>query len=233
MRCRLPLPDRSVSRLAALLALALAGCATPPPPGAADWQALALPGKRPTQYEWTRKDGRPALQARSERSASLWRRRVEPAAPQVAQARFSWWLQDAVPSADLADAERTDAPARVMFGFGGDVGRLSLRTRLAFDLAQALTGEQPPYATLVYVWDPTRPVGTVVPSPHSDRVRYLVVDSGPDALRQWREHERDLPADFRRAFGEEPGPLTSVALMTDSDNTRSQSRAWYGPVEWR
>jgi len=39
-----------------------------------------------------------------------------------------------------------------------------------------------------------------------------------------------VAADFRRAFGEEPGPLVAIAVMTDSDNTRSRSRAWYGPV---
>jgi hypothetical protein len=41
---------------------------------------------------------------------------------------------------------------------------------------------------------------------------------------------RPLAADFRRAFGEDPGPLLSVGVMTDSDNTRSQARSWYGEV---
>ena len=43
-------------------------------------------------------------------------------------------------------------------------------------------------------------------------------------------HERDIASDYRRAFGEEPGALTSIALMTDSDNTRSTTRAYYGEV---
>jgi hypothetical protein len=37
-------------------------------------------------------------------------------------------------------------------------------------------------------------------------------------------------ADFIRAFGEEPGPLVAVALMTDTDNTGSTLRAWYGAL---
>ena len=45
-------------------------------------------------------------------------------------------------------------------------------------LAEALTGERPPYATLVYVWDATAPVGTVIINPRSDRIRKIVVDSG-------------------------------------------------------
>ncbi len=224
--------------IALTLAALLAGCATPPPPApaappdAGDWQPFALPGKALTRYEWADKDGRRAVMASADRSASMWRKRVvDTGAQKAGEVKFSWWVQDVVPSADLADMEQADAPVRVMFGFGGDIASLPLSTRMLFDLAQALTGEQPPYATLVYVWDPRLPVGTVVKNPRSDRIRNLVVDSGPEQLRRWRDHRRDLAADFRLVFGEEPGPLTTIALMTDSDNTRSKAKAWYGPVE--
>ncbi|RYF36754.1 MAG: DUF3047 domain-containing protein, partial [Comamonadaceae bacterium] len=29
-----------------------------------------------------------------------------------------------------------------------------------------------------------------------------------------------------------PGALVGVAIMTDSDNTRSLAKAWYGPVRF-
>jgi Protein of unknown function (DUF3047) len=83
----------------------------------------------------------------------------------------------------------------------------------------------------MYVWDATAPVGTVIVNPRSDRIRKIVVDSGPSQLRRWRDHRRDLVADYRLAFGEEPGPLAAIALMTDSDNTASRAQSWYGPVE--
>jgi hypothetical protein len=219
---------------ATLLFLALlGGCATPPPPeGHADWQALTLPGKEATRYAWTEKDGRRALAAQSKASASMWRKRLEPSVQSPGEVQFSWWVQDLVPGASVAVAEREDAPARVVFGFAGDTRKLPFRTRALFDLAEALTGEAPPYATLMYVWDSNLPVGTVVINPRSDRIRKIVVDSGPMQLRRWREHRRNLAADFRLAFGEEPGALSSVGVMTDSDNTRSEGTAWYGPVSW-
>lgn len=211
----------------------LAGCATTvaPPPAAEGWQPLALPGKKLTQYSWTEKDGRPALEAASDRSASIWRKRLEPAPPNVGEVSFSWWVQSLIPGANVSDIDHEDAVARVIFGFAGDIDKLPLRTRMKFELAQALTGEVPPYATLMYVWDSKLPVGTVVINPRSDRIRKIVVDSGPAELRRWREHRRDLAADFRLAFGETPGPLTSMAVMTDSDNSRASARTWYGPVE--
>ena len=223
---------RAIAALCACSLALLAGCATAPPPGATDWQAMTLPGKKETVYTWCDKDGRRALAAESDQSASLWRKRLDPAHEAVGLVRFSWWVQDLVPGASVADAAREDAPARVIFGFAGDVASLPLRTRAMFDFAHALTGERPPYATLMYVWDSSLPVGTVVINPRSDRVRKIVVDSGPQQLRRWRDHQRDLAADFRLAFGEAPGALTSVAVMTDSDNTGTQGRSWYGAVEW-
>ena len=33
-------------------------------------------------------------------------------------------------------------------------------------------------------------------------------------------------------FGEEPGPLTSVGVLTDSDNTGATVDAWYGDIRF-
>lgn len=212
----------------------LAACATPtapPPPSAEGWQPMALPGKKATVYRWTEKDGRRALEASSDRSASIWRKRLQPQLDKVGEVSFSWWSQSLIPGANVADVDHEDAIARVIFGFGGDIDKLPLKTRMKFELAQALTGEMPPYATLMYVWDSQLPVGTVVINPRSDRIRKIVVDSGATGLHHWRDHRRNLAADFRLAFGEEPGPLTSMAVMTDSDNSRATAKTWYGAVE--
>jgi len=237
----MPLPLRPA--LLALLVM-LGGCATraPAPPvtaavsavapmHAAVWQPVALPGKTPTDYRWTQKDGRPALAALSDSSASMYRQQLQRTPQEIGEVSFSWWVQDLIVDASVAHVEREDAPARLMFGFAGDIASLPLRTRVLFELAEAITGEKPPYATLMYVWDARAPVGSVIINPRSDRIRKIVVDSGPDGLRRWREHRRDLAADFRLAFGEPPGRLESVAVMTDSDNTRSSASSWYGPVQ--
>ena len=221
-----------------LAALLLQGCANKPVEPAAQtataaeqWHEVQLPGKKSTTYRVAQKDGRSAISARSDGSASMWRRKLSLPAERLGNTRFSWWIDEIVDGANVAVAEREDAPARVMFAFGGDLSTLPLRTRMMFDLAQALTGEAPPYATLMYVWDASAPVGSVIINPRSDRIRKIVVDSGPGQQRRWRDHQRDLVADFRLAFGENPGALLSIALMTDSDNTGTSASAWYGPVE--
>ena len=208
-------------------------CTTPGVPRgtAGDWHAVSLPGKDNTRYEREHKDGRAAWCATSERSASMWRRQVDVAPARIGVVSFSWWVQDLIADASVAEAHLEDAPARVLFAFDGNVSALPARTRLLFDLAEALSGERPPYATLMYVWDAKAPVGTVIINPRSDRIRKIVVDSGAVQLRRWRDHRRDLAADYRLAFGEAPGPLTAIAIMTDSDNTQSRAKSWYGAVD--
>lgn len=214
-------------------AAALTACASSAPPSEADgWHAVTLPGKAATRYGRAHKDGRPAWHAQADRSASLWRRhwRVEPAA--LGEVRFSWWVPEPLPGADFQVAGLTDAPAQVLFAFDGDHARLPARTRMQFDLAETLTGERPPFATLKYAYgnDPAQ-VGRVIVHPRTDRIRTLVLDAGTAHARHWREHRRNLAADFQRAFGEAPGPLLSVALLTDGDNTAQQTSAWYGPID--
>jgi hypothetical protein len=214
------------------LGTTLAGCASAPPSTDPDgWHDVHLPGKTATAYHRTHKDGRPAFAADSENSASMWRKAVARPADAVGEVSFSWWVQDLIAGGNVADSAREDAPARVLFAFHGDVGTLPPRTRALFDLAEALTGERPPYATLMYVWDATAPVGTVIVNPRSDRIRKIVVDSGPQQLRRWRDHRRNLAADYRLAFGEAPGALKAIAVMTDSDNTRSRAKSWYGAID--
>ena len=195
------------------------------------WHQVPLPGKRLTRYASARKDGRLAVHARAEGSASMWRRKVELPPDRLGQVRWSWRVDRLNPQASVTDVDREDAVARVIFAFDGDRSRLSARNRAVFDLAQALTGEAPPYATLMYVWEAHQPLGAVVVHPRSDRIRKCVVDSGPEHLGTWRVHQRDLAADFERAFGEKPGALVAIGKMTDADNTRARAEAWYGPIE--
>jgi hypothetical protein len=196
------------------------------------WRHRQLPGKSATQFSYIRKDGREAIAVTAASSASMLHQnvRVEPA--DLGNVRFSWKVPELIAQADLATREADDSPVRIMLAFEGDRGRFSIRDAMLSELALTLTGEAMPYATLMYVWCNKRPAGTVIASPRTERIRKLVVESGPKKLNQWLDYERDIRADFQRAFGEAPGALVGIAIMTDSDNTRSTTSAWYGPVQF-
>ena len=160
----------------------------------------------------------------------MLRRQVEVTPGQLDRVRFSWKVQDLMPEADIGDRDRDDAAVRVVFAFDGDRSRFSAKNAMLSELSHALTGEPMPYAVLMYVWSKKRPVGTVVHSPRTDRIRKLVIESGPQHLGQWRNYERDLKADFALAFQEPAGKLIGMGVMTDTDNTASTVRSVYGPL---
>ncbi|RYF16689.1 MAG: DUF3047 domain-containing protein [Comamonadaceae bacterium] len=235
---------RIVAFACATAALLLAGCANPPqhaasgPPNpwagstSEPWTHKAFPGKTPTHYAYARLDGRDAVHVRADASASMLRQavRIEPA--QLGRLRFSWKVPALIAHADLAVRDKDDAPVRIVLAFEGDRSRFSRRDAALAELVRSVMGEEMPYATLMYVWCNERPPGTVIRSPRTDRVRKLVVESGPARLGTWLDYERDVRADFQRVFGEKPGALVGVAIMTDSDNTRSRTQAWYGPLRF-
>lgn len=228
---RRPLRGGVTRRSVLSAAAALGGCASRfEPVAAAGWDAVPLPGKRQTVYTRREHEGRPAWHASSQRAASVWRRRVSTVVTRSTHAEFAWWVGATIAGANLSRAEAADSPVRVAFAFDGDMARLSMRNRLQFQLAEALTGEAPPFATLMYVWDNHAAVESVVPGARNDRVRNVVLESGDTHLRRWRDYRRNLFEDFRRAFGESPGRLTAIALMTDTDNTGGTAEAWYGDV---
>ena len=234
MKSQLPQPARVTRRRLVLSGAALcAGCATrlpPPAEAVAEWRAVPLPGKRETTYTRREFEGRAAWHARSQAAASVWRKSVSAVVTAATQVEFSWWVAGNIDGADLSRAEVADSPVRVGFAFDGDVSRLSARTRMQFQLVETLTGEVPPYAMLMYVWDNHAEIDSVLPGARSDRVRKIVLENGDTHLRRWRNYRRNLFVDFQRAFGEPPGRLIGMALMTDTDNTGAATEAWYGDV---
>jgi hypothetical protein len=197
-----------------------------------NWQHRTLPGKQATHYRFDTSDGRAVVAVQADTSVSLLRQNVRREASDLGSLQFSWKVPALITDADLAQRDKADSPVRLVLAFEGDRSTFSMKNAMLSELSLALTGEPMPYATLMYVWCNTRAVGTVLPDPNTDRIRKIVVASGPAQLNQWLKFERNVHADFVQAFQEPPGALVSLALMTDTDNTRSKARAYYGPVVW-
>lgn len=223
---------------AAALAIGLVGCASGPAPhtsapqaSSPGWEVLNFPGKARTQFIPVRKDGRDAVMAVARSSVSMKRQRLHVPPEALGAVRFSWMVPELIQQADMARRDLDDSPVRIVLVFDGDRSRFTPAESMMSELARTLTGEEMPYATLMYVWCNRRAPGEVITNPRTSRIRKVVVESGAANLGRWLDYERDVRADYERAFGEPPGALRGVALMTDSDNTRSVTRAWYGAVQ--
>lgn len=196
----------------------------------AQWETVLLPGKLRTAFRVEKHQGRQSLRADSERSASMLRQKLLIEPDRLGRLVFEWQVHELIAEADMRQRETEDSPVRLILAFGGDRQKFSPKNAMLSELSRALTGEDMPYATLMYVWSNQLPVGTVIVNPRTDRVRKIVVESGPQRLKQWLHYERQIQADFEKAFGEPAGPLIGLAIMTDTDNTQGQARAWYGEI---
>ena len=194
------------------------------------WSHYKLPGKTPSQFDYVLVDGRDAIAAKAQSSASMLRQvmKVEPAT--LGRIKFSWKLPELIQYADMSLREFDDSPVRVVLAFEGDRSKFSNKNAMLSELAHVLTGEPMPYATLMYVWCNECKPEEIILNPHTDRIRKLPLESGTGKLNRWMDYERAVRDDFVKAFGEEPGMLTSISIMTDTDNTKSVARAWYGTV---
>jgi hypothetical protein len=83
-----------------------------------------------------------------------------------------------------------------------------------------------------YVWSSTREPGDDWPNAFASQARMIAVAGSQDAGQGWRTERRNVLEDFRRYHDREPGRINTVAVMTDCDNTRQRTRAWYGSIRF-
>jgi hypothetical protein len=203
----------------------------PLPPG---WSLKQLSRfKRDTAYRLVNDPtGVTVIEARADQSASGVRKRLNIDPQVMPWIQWRWRVPALIANADNTLRHSEDSPARVIVTFSGDMSKLDFEDRAVSARAKALTGEALPYATLMYIWENKAPVDTVIESAHTSRIKMIVVESGSARNGRWLGYERNLARDFERAFGEKPGRILSLGIMTDTDNTGEAAIAYYGDIHF-
>jgi len=189
------------------------------------------PYKKNTVYRLENYQGKTVLSANSKTSASGLAVKLRPRQANNLWLQWEWKALSPIPEADNADRYSDDAPLRILVAFDGNKSKLPLKEKMNFEMANLISGQEMPYATLMYIWSGKSPIDTIVNSAHTSRIKMIVVDSGWNNLNEWHKHQRDLTADYKQAYGEAPGEVIGIALLTDTDNTKSETRAIYGDIE--
>ncbi|MBK6004759.1 DUF3047 domain-containing protein [Ramlibacter ginsenosidimutans] len=207
--------------------------AEPGAPLPAGWKNLpVVKGKAMTQYTLVRDGQTTVLQADAEHSASALMHEGNIDLARTPVVAWRWKAAAPIKGADNSVAAKEDAPARLVFLFDGDKSKLSLRDRAGMGLAKIAGGEDIPYATLMYIWSTTAPPGSVIPNPRTGRVQMIVVSGQPGDSGEWQSLRRNIAQDYEMVFHEKPGRITAWGLLTDTDNTGSVARAWYGDIQF-
>lgn len=187
--------------------------------------------KKDTVYKKSKEGGRTVLSATANGSASLYTALIKPAIAAPATVSWDWKTPALVPGADNRDKSREDAPLRILFAFDGNKATLPSDEQTRFKRARKLSGRELPYAVLMYIWSDLVPVDTVIPSAHTSQIKMMAIASGASGLGAWQTVRRNLVADYRRAYGADPGPLLGVAAMTDTDNTGAKAVGEYADLQ--
>jgi hypothetical protein len=195
---------------------------------------FVLRGNTPTRYRLVQTGDATALEADAEEGGSGLYRKIRIDLKLHPILEWRWKVpppDDSAPGLDVAS--RASPLVRLSLAFHGDPAKLDFEDRTKLRLAKVLTVNGLPYASLLYVWMYNVPAETVVHSPHTDRVRMVVVESGAQRIGEWVSIRRNVLEDYRRAFGEEPSDVLAVGLMTDPGDDGSPRRSFYGDITFR
>lgn len=207
-------------------------------PSGSHWREQRLSGVTPNQWTVLDEAGNRVLRSRSARSASSLMH-VLPTPLAVGQPRsrllihWRWKVSGFPAGAEFATRAGDDFAARVYVMFDYPLQKISAGQRLLIRMARTIHGDDVPAAVLCYVWHPQAAANTLVDSPYSSRVKMIVARSSSRS-GVWYEEQRNLVADFQRAFGEEFGagiaPVRAIAVASDSDQTGSEFESWFSDV---
>ncbi len=173
------------------------------------WQSKVFVGE--TVYSLKNEGSRTALHANSSATASGLYREISIDLVKTPILNWVWKVDNVLTGNDERARAGDDYPARIYVVFSGG---------LAFWRTRAIN----------YVWSNQQPIGSNWFSAFTSNAGMIAVESGVDRIGHWVGESRDVIADYRQLFGEEPGQVDAVAIMTDTDNTGAAATAWYGDI---
>lgn len=174
------------------------------------WRGQHFRATDPTQYHLLEDGKEVVLQADSRKQASGLVYEIDVDLASYPILVWRWKVEGIIPAGNALTREGDDYPARVYVVFPH---WFKLKTR-----------------SINYIWANRLARGEVVPNPFFGNARMMAVQSGNEQAGIWISECRNVYQDYRKIFGEFPPQAGAIALMTDTDNTGGQARAWYAGI---
>ena len=205
-----------------------AGVGKAPPAG---WEPLTFPKiPKHTDYEVVRDGDTLVVKAVSEAAASGLTHKITIDLSKTPILHWRWKAGNVIQKSDVARKDGDDYAARIYITFAYEPDKVSFGRKLKYNTGKLLFGSGLPIGAINYIWESKTPKDTIVDNAYTDFVKMIVVESGTEKTGQWVEESRNVYADYKKAFGEEPPMISGVAIMTDTDNTGETATAYYGDI---
>lgn len=186
------------------------------------WTDMPLRGHKPVEFS---AQNAGTLRIQSDSGVSLIWRTLPREFSAGEKAQWRWRVDTPVPPTDLTVRRKDDRDIALYFLFSSDPDAAdnppkSLKSAM-------LSGGR----ALIYVWGGDAPQGSILRNPSMlGRGQMVIRRPSGSSTGKWENESVDLRADFRKAFGREPGPLVGIAVSADSDNTSSLGDAQLGDL---
>jgi Protein of unknown function (DUF3047) len=174
------------------------------------WKAKEFKGE--THYQITKIDGSQALKADSNAAASglFFEQRIDLQKTPIMNWR--WRIEKQLTTQNEQSKSGDDFAARVYVVVSG--GLVFWNTK-----------------SINYVWANTTPKDKTWSNPFAgDHVMMVAVRSSADNTGTWYAEKRNIRADFKKLTGEDVLYIDAVAIMTDTDNAKGKTEAYYGDI---
>ncbi len=83
-----------------------------------------------------------------------------------------------------------------------------------------------------YLWDNEAPRGSAGTSPAWYNLKCIVIRDKTDALGEWVVEKRDVYADYKMLFDEEPPEVGAVSVYINSQHTKSRAECCFGFIRF-
>jgi hypothetical protein len=174
------------------------------------WQNVAF-FKTPTDYRVVRDGTNAYLRAVADKSCSGLTTKLDVAATGKLILRWRWRIAGVNTNGSERQLAKFDHAARVFVAFDTLIGAPR---------------------TLNYLWGNVEPPGTVLAHPKSNRAELFVLESGNQKAGQWLTEQRDVTADWKRAFPDRAMPkIIGLGVMTDGDSLEVTLTGCYADIE--
>jgi hypothetical protein len=179
------------------------------------------PGRLPPSWQVKVNHGRPefgvcndaegpCLHLRSAKASFALQRDVDVDPAQMPYLTWRWKVTQLPAGGDFRHASKDDQAAQVLVAFADR-------------------------RILTYLWDTTAPKGTAAASSDIPLVHIFAVvcESGAGQANQWVAENRNVAADYQRAYGKAAPSVKGLRLQINSQHTGTTAESYFGEVAFR
>ena len=187
--------------------------------------------KKPTKFEILTDNKNSYLQIRCDSSASglICKTKLNP--NHYSLLKWKWKVENIIPNTDGKIKDGDDYAIRLYVMFEQDSTQISFWSKLEKQAVKLITGYEPPYKSLCYVWANSGSDSLNYFSPYTDDVMIIPKQFGKENCNQWITEQINIVEDFEKYFKQEIPTIACLAILGDTDNTESQTISYIDDIE--